>query len=257
MEVKSSNVFESICILKVISSKHASKKKSLLVSYDGLVVLEKDTNATYVCIAFKYIKGFPLNKLLNDEKLTISQLKTILIHGIGVLHREGIIHRDIKCSNVIVEKETGKATLIDMSLACFINVKKEERLTEFCGSFHCMAPEMICREVPNYGLEFDWWSLGVLIYEIVFGNFIETRIPPFGYHPEENKYLLKKIRESPKTLDFSEPIISMYDAKDSSAEMEMIKSLIKELLNSNEKIRLGNKGDYVNVLSHPWFKIAK
>ncbi|KAJ1607168.1 hypothetical protein OJ253_2463 [Cryptosporidium canis] len=142
-----------------------------LIRYDSLVLEESDTGISYITIALQHIQGFALNEYLNRGDVTLTMLRRILVQvaqGIGYLHRECIIHRDIKCSNIIVESETGRAVIIDMSLACFIE-NKERRLSELCGSFHSMAPEMICMEKPNYGLGLDWWSFGVIMYELIFG----------------------------------------------------------------------------------------
>ncbi|KAH8584239.1 kinase domain-containing [Cryptosporidium sp. chipmunk genotype I] len=207
------------------------EKLALPLIHDSLVLEEKDTGIKYICIALNYIQGQTLDKYLNDSSLTIDFLKRVFIQVakiIGSLHREGIMHRDIKCSNIIIESETERVILIDMSLACFVDVEKQ-RLTEFCG------------------IEFDWWSFGVLIYEMVFG------IPPYGYHPEENKYLLKKINESPKSLSFPEPVVFMGDIISNKKNQEDTENLIMQLLNSDESTRLGSKGDFKQVIEHPWF----
>ncbi|KAJ1606716.1 hypothetical protein OJ252_3082 [Cryptosporidium canis] len=147
------------------------ERLSFPLIYDSLVLEERDTGISYITIALQHIQGFALNEYLNRGDVTLTMLGRILVQvaqGIGYLHRECIIHRDIKCSNIIVESETGRAVIIDMSLACFIE-NQEKRLSELCGSFHSMAPEMICMEKPNYGLGLDWWSFGVLMYELIFG----------------------------------------------------------------------------------------
>ncbi|OII72992.1 uncharacterized protein cubi_02223 [Cryptosporidium ubiquitum] len=253
MVINHNHIWNERKVLEYIRESQTIKedeKSSLPLIYDSLVLEEKNTGITYICIALKYIQGKTLDKYLNNKNINIDILKKILIQVakvVGTLHREGIIHRDIKCSNIIIESETGKVILTDMSLACFVNFKKKERLSELCGSFHSMAPEMICMQEPNYSIEFDWWSFGVLIYEMVFG------IPPYGYHPEENKYLLKRINESPKSLSFPEPVILMGDFISSKKNLEEIEDLIKKLLNSDETIRLGSQGGCEQVLDHPWF----
>lgn len=169
-----------------------------------------------------------------------------------------------------------------MSLACFVDVESKQRLSELCGSFHTMAPEMICVDEPNYGLGFDWWSFGVLVYEMVYGyvemnaqislfnirafsnwaditkhlgspSFLEFRIPPYGYHPEENRYLLKRISESPKSLNFPEPVIKIGGLISSKTSLKETESLVSKLLTSNEYDRLGSNGGFSQVIGHSWF----
>ncbi|KAH8738685.1 hypothetical protein FG386_000680 [Cryptosporidium ryanae] len=167
--------------------------------HDTLVLEDRETGETYICLALKYLRGFTLDKYLSKNRsvsLCFFKRKLIqIIESLGALHRENIIHRDIKCSNIMLEEETDNVVLIDMGLSRMLE-NKSQRLDEFCGSFHSMAPEMLCTEKPDYGLSYDWWSVGVLTYEVLFGT------PPFGYHPEENKYLLRRIKESPRRVRF-------------------------------------------------------
>ncbi|KAK6590090.1 hypothetical protein RS030_182762 [Cryptosporidium xiaoi] len=213
--------------------------------HDTLVLQDKDTNEIYICLALKYLHGLTLNKYINNKIPTLDFLKNTLIQiikSLGILHRENIIHRDIKCCNIILEGELDNVVLIDMSLSKILE-SRDQRLDEFCGSFHSMAPEMLCNEKPDYGLNYDWWSVGVLTYEILFGT------PPFGYHPEENLYLLRRISESPKSLIF--PEIALRESK--SYNISEIHDFIGKLLETNEKNRLGSEGDYIQVLDHKWF----
>ncbi|KAK9171920.1 Serine/threonine-protein kinase, partial [Cryptosporidium meleagridis] len=238
------NVLEYIRDCKTMTE---DEKLALPLIYDSLVLEEKETKITYICVALNYFRGKTLDKYINNTSLSINFLKKIFIQVakvIGSLHKEGIIHRDIKCSNIIIESETERVKLIDMSLACFVDTKKQ-RLSEFCGTFHAMAPEMICMQKPNYSMEYDWWSFGVIIYEMVFG------IPPYGYHPEVNKYLLKRINESPKSLSFPEPVVFMGDFALSRKNREDTQDLIMQLLNKDESIRLGSDGDFKQVIGHP------
>lgn len=77
--------------------------------------------------------------------------------AIDFLHNAGIIHRDIKATNVLLNDE-GHAILIDFGLSKWL--RPTHRTGTFCGTLEYMAPEILKREY--YGHEIDWWSLGVL-----------------------------------------------------------------------------------------------
>ncbi|CAK9812172.1 Serine/threonine-protein kinase S6KL [Anthophora quadrimaculata] len=77
--------------------------------------------------------------------------------ALDFLHNAGVVHRDIKATNVLLDEE-GHAVIIDFGFAKWLN--HTERTNTLCGTPEYMAPEIFKRQ--SYGQEVDWWSLGVL-----------------------------------------------------------------------------------------------
>ena len=105
------------------------------------------------------------------------------------VHRQGIIHRDIKCANVLIT-ESGGVQLCDFGVAGVIETKFDKRST-FIGTPHWMAPELFDRDM-SYGTEVDIWAFGSMVYEIAsglppnvmagidvyqLGNYIKSHVP--------------------------------------------------------------------------------
>ncbi|PHH67159.1 hypothetical protein CDD81_2928 [Ophiocordyceps australis] len=82
------------------------------------------------------------------------------------VHGQGIIHRDLKCANVLVT-ETGEVQLCDFGVAGVIDTKFDKRST-FIGTPHWMAPELFDQQT-SYGTEVDIWAFGALVFEIASG----------------------------------------------------------------------------------------
>ncbi|XP_067133585.1 uncharacterized protein [Centruroides vittatus] len=78
------------------------------------------------------------------------------------IHNKGIIHRDISCSNIVLDKTKG-AQLIDFGLCTF-----EPNPTEFCGTLFYLCPEIL-RGRP-YDAYCDWWSFGTVLYQMLIGK---------------------------------------------------------------------------------------
>ncbi|KKY34028.1 putative ste ste20 ysk protein kinase [Diaporthe ampelina] len=82
------------------------------------------------------------------------------------VHKEGIIHRDIKCANVLVT-EAGGVQLCDFGVAGIIETKFDKRST-VTGTLNWMAPELFDMSV-SYGTEVDIWAFGSLAFEAATG----------------------------------------------------------------------------------------
>ncbi|KAG6007412.1 hypothetical protein E4U21_006001 [Claviceps maximensis] len=82
------------------------------------------------------------------------------------VHGQGIIHRDIKCANVLVT-EVGNVQLCDFGVSGVIETKFDKRTT-CIGTPHWMAPEMF-DHTTLYGTEVDIWAFGALVYEVASG----------------------------------------------------------------------------------------
>ncbi|KND88539.1 Serine/threonine-protein kinase nak1 [Tolypocladium ophioglossoides CBS 100239] len=99
------------------------------------------------------------------EKWIIPILREVA-EAIYWVHRRGIIHRDIKCANILVT-ETGGIQLCDFGVAGIIETKFDKRRT-VTGTLHWMAPELFDSNV-SYGTEVDIWAFGSMAYEVASG----------------------------------------------------------------------------------------
>jgi serum/glucocorticoid-regulated kinase 2 len=145
------------------------------------------------------------------------------------LHTHGIIYRDIKPENILID-EDGYLRLADFGMAKFL--KGDEKATSFCGTPEYLAPEIITGEGHNKAA--DWWSYGILMYEMMVG------IPPFFCDNQEKMYQLITRAELrfPKKINIS----------------DTAKDLLQKLLCKDQDQRLGSKNGFNDIMQHPFFK---
>jgi len=170
---------------------------------------------------------------LNDSPRgsTTAFYTACIVLALEHLHERHIVYRDLKLQNCLIANN-GYAKLCDMGFARFVLGKT----CTLCGSPEYMSPEMI--DFPHiHGLSTDWWSLGVLVYELMTGQ------TPFCNQGIEDVYeSLAVIRRCQDYGPFF-PAAFPRGAKD----------FVTELLAKRPSSRLGYNGPMA-VQRHPMFQ---
>lgn len=123
--------------------------------------------------AMEYLHGLDLEQRLQQYTQTgqrlpygdILRIAKAVASALDYAHRKGIIHRDVKPSNVILS-EDGRILLTDFGLAMYV---VQGTLGEVFGSPHYMAPEQ-ARSSAEAVSQSDLYSLGVMLYEMLTGQ---------------------------------------------------------------------------------------
>ncbi|KAI7979238.1 Mitogen-activated protein kinase kinase kinase 1 [Camellia lanceoleosa] len=117
------------------------------------IFLELVTKGTLLSLYQKYI--------LQDS--VVSSYTRQILHGLKYLHERNVVHRDIKCANILVHAN-GSAKLADFGLT---KVTKLNDIKSFKGTLYWMAPEVVKLNDQEYGLPADIWSLGCTVLEML------------------------------------------------------------------------------------------
>lgn len=183
-------------------------------------------------LVLDFINGGHLLFQLRRQRLFSEDLARVyiaeIVSAVSYLHQNGIVHRDLKPENILLDSE-GHVKLADFGLAK--KVDESGRSNSMCGTPEYMAPEII--QAKGHDKAVDWWSVGILLYEMLTGQ------RPFtdnNRQKVQNKIIKDKVKLPPFL----------------SSEAH---SLLKGLLQKDPSKRLGSgasgSGD---IKRHKWFK---
>ncbi|KAL4152614.1 hypothetical protein PRNP1_009542 [Phytophthora ramorum] len=154
-----------------------------------------------------------------------------LVLGIHHLHQHDILYRDIKPENVMIDAD-GHVALVDFGLAK-LHVSEYKGAKTMAGSPQYTAPELLLPKAKrSYGKAADWWSLGILLYEMSVGK------SPFYDNNIEKMY--HKIQNDPLVFP-SKPVLT-----------DELKSILRGFLQKDPTKRLGT--NISDILRHPFFR---
>ncbi|KAM4740183.1 LOW QUALITY PROTEIN: protein kinase C delta type-like [Anableps anableps] len=148
-----------------------------------------------------------------------------IVLGLQFLHSQGIIYRDLKLDNVMLDSN-GHIKIADFGM-CKENISAENKAGTFCGTPDYIAPEILLGH--KYTFSVDWWSFGVLVYEMLIGQ------SPF--HGDNEDELFDSIR-------MDTPAYPKWITKESQ-------NLLELLFVRDPNRRLGVVG---NIRAHPFFQ---
>ncbi|RKP08434.1 kinase-like domain-containing protein, partial [Thamnocephalis sphaerospora] len=104
------------------------------------------------------------------RRLTEARTRDImrqLISGLMYLHAHGVLHRDLKLSNVLLTADH-RVKLGDFGLATLLRANRPDERRTLCGTPNYIAPEVLAHE--PYGFESDIWSLGCILVALLTGR---------------------------------------------------------------------------------------
>ena len=210
------------------------------------------------CPGGDLLSYFDMKDYLTEEEARFYIAEIIL--GVESLHKNKCIHRDIKPENIFIDK-FGHLKLGDFGLSIISNnimypytykwknsndeihngnIKNEKdnkKIIGFSkvGSLLYLAPEVV--ENKGYGEEIDWWSVGIIFYEMLFG------MTPFFEGTQEQ--IIDKIKNFKKYLVVPDKVENKNISKEA-------RKLIYDFLEYKDK-RLGLNG-IDEIKRHPFFK---
>lgn len=184
-----------------------------------------------------FVKGGELYRIFAEQKRFDEKVVKFyaiqIILAVGELHNKGIMHRDLKLENILIDNR-GYVKLIDYGLAKILS-GSDDLAMSYCGTPEYLAPEMVTGEGHDFSV--DWWAVGILIYEMLIG------VTPFF---NKNRQLLQsKIKHA--RVVFPDRRQFKIDYSDNLVD------IVNLLLKKEKNDRIGSTKGVKEILAHPWF----
>jgi serine/threonine protein kinase/tetratricopeptide (TPR) repeat protein len=133
-------------------------------------VFEIDESEAKAFIALEYIEGQSLAEKIKSGPLKLDDALSIAVQtseGLQAAHEKGIVHRDIKCQNIMVSTK-GQVKILDFGLAKLRGASTVTKAGTTVGTMGCMSPEQLRGEPVDHRT--DIWAIGVVLYEMIAGR---------------------------------------------------------------------------------------
>ncbi|XP_046656117.1 cGMP-dependent protein kinase, isozyme 2 forms cD4/T1/T3A/T3B-like isoform X3 [Daphnia pulicaria] len=223
-------------IVETRQQQHIMSEKEIMeeANCDFIVKLYKTfKDRKYLYMLMEACLGGELWTILRDrgnfDDYTTRFYTACVVEAFEYLHSRGIIYRDLKPENLLLDTH-GYVKLVDFGFAKKLQAGR--KTWTFCGTPEYVAPEVILNK--GHDISADYWSLGVLMFELLTGT------PPFtGLDPMKTYNIILKGIDA---VDFPRNITRNATA------------LIKKLCRDNPTERLGyQKGEIRDIQKHKWF----
>ncbi len=180
-------------------------------------------------IVMEFIRGQELKEhILGNQPLTVEQVFNYarqIAAGLDAAHKKGVIHRDIKSSNIMIT-EDGQVKIMDFGLAKIRGETKTTNAGAIMGTVAYMSPEQARGKTVDH--KADIWGFGVVLYEMCSRN-----LPFPGDYEQAVIYAL--LNEAPQPLESKElpaalkNIINSALQKDPGQRQESFSEILREL----------------------------
>jgi len=229
---------QCLCAVKSINKQFFSDESQTKKVMQEVVMLKKTRHKNIVRL-YEYFEtekhilfvievcagGDLLNYVRRRRRLKEDLAKCLfkqIIESLAYCHSKNILHRDIKLDNILLDAN-GQVKLCDFGVGKI--VKKDEKMTEQCGTPAYIAPEIL-RDQGYYGFAVDIWSSGVVLFAMLYGT-----VPFKANNMTELQQIIMR---------------ADYKLKD-DISLEA-RDLLKGLLEPDPENRLA----VAEILSHPW-----
>ncbi|XP_031664954.1 LOW QUALITY PROTEIN: hormonally up-regulated neu tumor-associated kinase homolog A [Oncorhynchus kisutch] len=208
-----------------------------------------ETENSYYLVMELCPGGNIMNRIYDKKKLDERETQKYvrqLVMAVEHLHRAGVVHRDLKIENLLLD-EQDSIKLIDFGLSnCAGILGYSDPFSTQCGSPAYAAPELLSRK--KYGPKVDVWSIGVNMYAMLTGSLPFT-VEPFSLRALHQKMVDKDMNPLPPSLSTAaicllKKLLEPDPAKRPNIHQVMVDSWL-QLANAN------TGAPYLNRLEHP------
>ncbi|NIM15543.1 MAG: protein kinase [Candidatus Aminicenantes bacterium] len=216
-----------------------------------ITIYEIDEFEGQIYISMEYVKGRTLKEKICEggvtsslEIIEILDIAAQLLEGLANAHQAGIVHRDIKPQNILIDNEA-RVKILDFGLAKLKGVSQLTKESSTLGTAHYISPEQaLAKDVDH---RTDIWSLGVVLYEMITGQ-----LPFKGEY--EQSVLYSIMNEEPEPLPALrtgvpmelERIVNKSLAKETGNRYQNAGDILADLMSLEKKIESGTEAEHAS-----------